>query len=140
MTENWDHGEERRKHVRLKKNIPVRIAYRYVSGNSEESKTEDAFILNISASGVCLEISGLDEKWKEDLLYARAIIALEINLPEVEEPIRILAKAVWITNADGQMYEDQEIKKFLMGARFIEITSQQEDLVTQYIIKHFLKS
>ena len=140
MTENWKHGEERRKHVRLRKNIPVKTAYRYVSDESEQSGGEEAFILNISASGVCLEINGLDEKLKEDLLYGRAIVALEMNLPDEEQLVKVLAKAVWITKADGQMYEGKEGEKFLMGARFMEITSQQEELITQYIVRHFLKS
>jgi len=140
MTENWKHGEERRKHVRLKKNIPVQVAYRSVSGESEQFSEEEAFILNISASGVCLEVAGLDEKLKEDLLYGRVIVALEMNLPGEEQLVKVLAKAVWITKADGQMYEGKKGEKFLMGARFIEITSQQEELITQYIIRHFLKS
>lgn len=85
-----------------------------------------------------MEIEDFNVDLKEDLLFGRVIIILEINLPNSEEVIKVLARAVWITKTDNQKEEKDKAAKFLMGARFVEITSKEEDTITQYIIKHFL--
>lgn len=97
-----------------------------------------AYILNISASGVCIEMEGFDEAWKEGLLFGRSIMALKIDFPGKEEPISVLARAVWITKTEEITQCADNVKRYLLGARFIEIASAEEDAITHYIINHFL--
>ena len=137
MTDNKPR-EERRKHVRLKKGFPVQVAFRFTEKDNKESSMQAASILNISASGVCIEMEGFNETWRDDLLFGRIIIALKIEFPGKEEPISVLARAVWITKTDGAMQSADQAVRYLLGARFIEIASEEEDAITHYIINHFL--
>ena len=129
--------KERRNHIRLKKDFPVQVAFRFPEENNKESPIQMASILNISTSGVCIEMEGFNEQWKDDLLFGRIIITLKIELPEKEEPISVLARAVWITKTEGAIQSEHKTVKHLMGARFIKIAAE-EDAIRHYIIKHFL--
>ena len=137
MTDNQSR-EERRKNVRLKKNLSFQIAFRFSAEDNKESPLQEANIINMSSSGVCIEMEGFNETWKEDLLMGRIIMALKINFPEKEDPIYILARAVWITKTEVAVQAEDKVARHLIGARFIEITSKEEDAIMHYLIKHFL--
>ena len=130
--------EERRNHVRLKKDLPVQLVFRFTQEDNKESPVQEALILNISASGVCVEMEAFDETQKDDLLFGRSIIVLKITFPGKEEPVSILAKAVWITKTEGMTHAEDKTVKYLMGARFIEITSEEEKAIMNYIVNYFL--
>lgn len=87
-----------------------------------------------------MEMEGFNEPWKDDLLFGRIIIALKIKFPGKEDQISVLARAVWITKTVGAMKAEDKTVKHVLGARFIVITSKEEDTIIHYIIKHFFKS
>ena len=130
--------EERRKYVRLKNKLPIRIAFCFSEQDNKESSLQEASILDISSSGICVEMEGFNEDWKNDLLFGRILIALKIDFPEKEDSLNVLARAVWITKTEVTMQAANKAVKHLIGARFIEITSKEEDAIIHYIIKHFL--
>lgn len=135
---NNEPREERRRHVRLKQGFPVQIAFRFQEKDNQETAIEAASILNISSSGVCIEMEGFNDDWKDDLLFGRVIIALKIDFPGKEDPISVLAKAVWITKNDDESQSAGQTVRHLLGARFVEIASEEEAAITHYIVNHFL--
>jgi len=129
-------GPERRENVRIYLSASADFIFINDERSAELSKQRSGEIKNISATGVLLEIDELNETWKDGLFTGVIKIALEIKLPGLERPIRALARMVWLS----KLWKEKESReKYVLGLNFVDITTQSQDLIKDYIIASYLK-
>jgi c-di-GMP-binding flagellar brake protein YcgR len=130
-------GPERRESVRLERIIPAEYNLINDLKSIELSRKRSGIIQNISARGVRLQAEELDERWIEGLYSGMVKLGLEIKLPGGQKPIRALAKVAWLTKTPQQTETGKT--NYLIGLEFIDITTEDRDIIKKYIISSYLE-
>jgi c-di-GMP-binding flagellar brake protein YcgR len=131
-------GKERRKYVRITE--PLTVRFRIIDRNTsacvadwKECQTRD-----ISRGGACIEIENADKELFKAINNDINVFELEINM-FADRKVKAkgdvnyfhgLAEAVW-------NYLRQE--NIVIGIRFFEISEDDEELISQYIVDMYLK-
>lgn len=129
-------GLDRRQSVRLSRELPAKFMLIDEEKSAEITDVRSGSIRNISAGGALMECADLNEEWIEGLISGMIKAALEIEVPESESPVRAMARAVWFSKID----KDEKTKKqeYILGLKFIDITTASQDIIRNYIIKTYL--
>ncbi|MFH1577926.1 MAG: hypothetical protein ABIC18_02520, partial [Candidatus Omnitrophota bacterium] len=73
-------------------------------------------------------------EWAEDLKTGKIKLALEIEIPDIKDTVRNLARVAWFS----EINKENETKKFVMGLKFIDSTTVSQDTIKEYIINSYL--
>ncbi len=128
MTANSEH--ERRKFIRLPLAVPVR--YKFLS---REMRAEDMESIhegvsqNLGAGGLLLRGKLPNPDWLAMLLTRKMYVGVNLVLPSADRPVKALCTVIWASAVEG------ESGQIVMGLEFQEVTNQDRDLLTQYIIR-----
>lgn len=137
MADNKKKGvvSERRRYVRISPSKPIKVRYRLVQGYTPPTEhPQSTLSSSVSGGGLFLELPDMDPATVEELLKGEKKLSLEIELPNVAEPIKALAKVVWM---EGKKEKD----RFFYGAgvSFIRIDENDRDEIINYIIDLYLQ-
>lgn len=128
MTASFDY--EKREFIRIPVTVPVRYKFlsRELSADDMEA-VHEGVTQNIGAGGILLRGKLPDPKWLSKLLTRRMYVGINLMLPSGDKPVKALCRVIWssaVQQPSGQL---------MMGLEFQEITNQDRDRITQYIIK-----
>ena len=128
MTADFEY--EKRKFIRLPVAIPVRYKFlsREISGTDMQS-VHEGVSQNLGAGGLLLRGKLPDPNWLGKLLTRKMYLGVNLMLPNAERPVKALCRVTWSSAIEN----DQSI--VVMGLEFQEITTEDQDLITKYIIK-----
>ncbi len=119
--ENFWLNEERRQHPRLNINLDVVYKIPTKSENPNNSKSSD-----ISQSGIQLL---LKEKFEKD-----TVLLLEFELPGNPRK-RIFARGQVMWTKENQAYEEDKVRTFNTGIKFIQLSQADESILAGYVNK-----
>lgn len=128
MTAEFEY--EKRQYIRLPIAVPVR--YKFLSREMRGKEMEaihEGVSQNIGAGGLLLRGKLPDSAWLSKLLTRKMYVGVNLLLPNSERPVKALCRVTWssaVENEQGHV---------VMGLEFREITNQDRDLITNYIIK-----
>lgn len=126
---------DRRLSMRWSKNVPTKFTL--IDGEREVSfgDRQEAYVHNISAGGICIEMEQLDEGMKDELISAQIKIVLEIDIPQYKETILALGRVIWLS----KLWKEKEPAsgKYVMGLNFLDITTSSRDAIIDYILKSY---
>ena len=83
-----------------------------------------------------MECFDLSEEWMEGLASGMIKIALEIEIDGSKNPVRALSKMMWFSKIGND--EKTKKEKYVLGLRFVDITTDSQDIIKDYIIKNYL--
>jgi len=129
-------GVDRRDSVRLSRVLPAKFKLIDEVKSKDLTKMNPGIIRNISAGGVLLETGELNEAWIEGLALGTIQVVLEIQLPDTPKVVKVLARTAWFSKIGKDKQVEQE--KYIIGLRFVDITTANQDLIRDYIIKSYL--
>ena len=128
MTAEFEY--EKRKFIRLPIAVPVR--YKFLSREIRGQDMEDVHegvSQNIGAGGLMLRGKLPDTAWLSKLLTRKMFVGINLLLPNSDRPVKALCRVSWSSAIEN----DQGL--VVMGLEFQEITNEDRDLITTYIIK-----
>ena len=130
-------GPQKREFIRLQQVIPA--AYNLIDDlkSLALSRKIEAVITDISAGGVRIEIDDLDKTWAGGLYSGAVKLGVEIRLPGLAKPVQALARVVWLNK--GPLQTETGKVRYIMGLAFRDITTVNQDIIEDYIIKNYLK-
>jgi c-di-GMP-binding flagellar brake protein YcgR len=119
---------ERREFVRINVSLPVR--YKFLSPGGEKSINEvfSGSTTNISAGGMLMLGKIPSQDYLSDLLLQKVILGINVLLPELEVPLKLLARVRWIESLTAQ-------NECAMGLIYKEIKKADQDKIVQLIIR-----
>ena len=129
-------GPERREAVRFACDIPAEYNFINDVRSVELLKKRPGIIRNISSRGLHLGIQELDNSWTDGLYSGMIKLGLVINLPGEKQPLRAVAKVVWLTKSLRE--SDSGTIGCILGLEFLDITTTNRDKITNYILNSYL--
>jgi len=128
MTADFEY--EKRQFIRLPLAVPVRYKFLSREMSVEGMGTiHEGVSQNLGAGGLLLRGKLPDPGWLSQLLTRKMYVGVNVMLPNSERPVKALCRVSWssaIENEQGLV---------VMGLEFKEITSEDQDIITQYIIR-----
>ncbi|MCM8824320.1 MAG: PilZ domain-containing protein [Candidatus Omnitrophica bacterium] len=112
---------ERRRFLRL--NVSVCVEYSILG--EEEVKSD--FTHDIGGGGICLIVY-------DNIIEENTILKLSIHLPDDTKPIKALGRVVW------QRAIPSTVLRYDLGIEFIEISPEDRQRISEYVINHINKS
>ena len=128
MTTEFDY--EKRQFIRLPIAVPVR--YKFLSremGAEDMDVVHEGVSQNIGAGGLLVRGKLPDSAWLSKLLTRKMFVGVNLMLPNSERPVKALCRVSWSSAVE------EENGVVMMGLEFQEITAEDRDLITTYIIK-----
>ena len=104
---------ERRQAIRVQCELPTQ--FRNLDGYSSQP-IENAVVVNISRSGICIRVN--------DFIPIQCRLYVYLNLPS-RPPIEVRVVPAWIA-------ELPQSGKYEIGARFVEMRSEDEEAIQNY--------
>lgn len=109
-----------------KRNFPrlsaaVEVEYTLLKDVPGEKKT---YTKNISAGGICLIVY--------EKMEPGSILSLKVHLPDVQRPIEIRGKVVWMSHFT--IGSDQR-DRYDLGIEFTEVAESVRQKISQYLFK-----
>lgn len=124
---------ENREFMRIKTEVPVRFRFLSDLVKAPEMRVvHEGATANLSGGGILLVGCVPHEQWIPELLMEKILVGVEIEIPDLEDPIRALTRVAWVETVDV------DTMKCHMGLKFKEITQRSQDRIFQYIIDHHL--
>jgi c-di-GMP-binding flagellar brake protein YcgR len=120
---------EKRKHYRMSKEIKVRYRYLFQSPQQPElTKFFEATTKNISTTGVLIKGQIPQPVLISDLMQGKVLVFLEIHLPKAKTPVVAMAQLRWVESVDigNNLYN--------MGLKFVEISHEDKNVLTKFIL------
>jgi hypothetical protein len=119
---------DRREYPRLKRSLPVR--YKFLSSSVKDPAMErvcDGVTQNVSMGGLLLvgPVPRLD--WLKDLLLGRITVGLNLILPDLTDPVKVLARVAWLEATDEQAIS------LRIGLRIIEVPSEHRRVLSDFL-------
>ena len=130
-------GLDRRGGVRLSRKLIAKFMLVNEETAEELTGLEMGSVLNISAGGALLEVETLKEEWIEGLISGVIKVALDIEVPTSNDPVRALSRAVWFSKINASKEKGKD--RYILGLRFLDITTACQDIIRDYIIKTYIK-
>jgi len=119
---------ERRDFVRIDLSLPIRYKFLSPSASKRSDIIFDGKTTNISAGGMLLTGKIPSADWLGDLLLQKVILGINVLLPEIPEPIKLLARVQWIESLTAHA-------ECAMGLKYKEIKKEDQDKIVQLIIR-----
>ena len=134
MAEANSGGIERRRSIRFNKELPLRFVI-FDSFAPDETKENlrprEGTISNISAGGLRVSTSDLDDEDIESLKSNRAKLALRFSLEQNIPDINTTAQVKWMVKAN---VDEAGKSKFVIGLEFLDISSEDRNRIVKFII------
>ena len=128
MTASFDY--EKREFIRIPVAVPVRYKFLSKELSAQDMDTvHEGVTQNIGAGGILLRGKLPDSKWLSKLLTRRMYVGVNVILPSGDRPVKALCRVIWSSAVQ------QPTGQLMMGLEFQEITNQDRDRMTQYIIR-----
>jgi c-di-GMP-binding flagellar brake protein YcgR len=129
-------GTERRTTTRLHQKLSV--DYVFISDEQQGAMPEKCLgsISNISSGGALLELAELNEGLAEGLTAGIIKVALEIRIPVYIDPVKAIAKVVWLKKRE----DPGEEKRYFLGLSFADITDEDKGRIKRYVIDAYLET
>ena len=108
---------ERRKFIRLR--APIGVSYRHIK-KGKRQRPQLTLIKDISGGGLCLLA-------KEEL-RAGDLLDIEIQIPHLSEPVRVVGEVAWYVPERGKGREDAEA-----GVRFRDVEPKDLHSIFEYV-------
>ncbi len=133
--ENQDKSQDQRDNVRLSQVLAAKFMLIDEEKAMKITKMQYGFVRNISAGGALLEIDDFNSEWTQWLDSQVIKVLLEIEVPEVENPIRLLARTAWFSKISGS--EGSQLIKCVLGLKFLDITTAGQDIIKEYVMRTY---
>jgi len=130
-----DDGAERRKYVRINKNIPLRITIPDVDGEGVDAHLASV-TRNVSMGGILIEFAAIREEMWDKLKDPEARLDIEMFFPEHDQRITVKGVVKWMKEANKflaqyasigiSIIEDEEI-----NPRFPELCEKLQAIIDE---------
>jgi len=107
--------KEHRKFIRL--HAPIGLVYRYASRHKSR-KARPTLVRNLSGGGVSFVV--------RDPLRAGEIVELELQIPNLSEPVRATGEVVWFRQAAGHAAHEAAV-------RFTDVNPVDLNRILEYV-------
>jgi hypothetical protein len=124
-----DDAMERRKFVRVSKDIPVRITIPDIDGHGVDAHLASV-TRNVSLGGVLIEFAAIREEMWKKLHDPEVLITIEMFFPEYDERIQVKARVQWIKEANKLLAQYASIGLYIIEDR--EVNPNFPDLVQKF--------
>ncbi len=118
---------EKRHYVRMPTVFPVELEISKRSGEKYSPHLLQAFTRDISAGGMCLELKSFGKETEKLLSVSDTHLALTINTTFAKNPIRAIAKIVWLSKQEAILPV-----RYLIGVSYTQIDPKAK----RRILKH----
>ena len=108
---------ERRQSPRVETSIPVR--YKVLRDGAEAAGT-GSVTCDLSTGGLRFMAN--------DFLSPACRLTVELDIPNLTQPIKAVSKVAWIQKANGE-----DDFQYHVGNQFMEITKKDQDLIVKYL-------
>jgi c-di-GMP-binding flagellar brake protein YcgR len=126
---------ERREFVRVKVEVPVRYMFLCKTiRDPEMERIYEGTTSNIGAGGILLVGQIPKLEYIPEMLLQHIVLGLNIFLPQLQEPIKALARVSWVETIDEQT------RKGGMGLRFRDIPLADRDKIFRFVIAAQMKN
>ena len=112
---------ERRQSIRVECELPSK--FRNLDPKSYPFKISDALVKNISRGGVCIRV--------DEFIPVQSPLHFYLNLPN-QETIEVRLLPAWIV-------ELPNLGKYELGARFVEMSPEQEDAIENFQYRSLMR-
>ncbi|MFA4889061.1 MAG: hypothetical protein WC628_05765 [Candidatus Omnitrophota bacterium] len=116
---------ERRSYIRLDSIFPVQFCL-FAEGRGNLSEWQQGYTCDVGKGGICLTVNNLEPRLAGLLLQQQATLALEIEIPLGEQPVRALAKVSWVKDVPGCA------RKFSIGLNYEKIDPLSNARIMRY--------
>lgn len=116
---------ERRKYIRLNSVFP--ITFQFILPDGSKSKSYQGFTGNVSADGLCIEISDLDARAQSYLSIPQVKLQLAINMPLSSQPSLATAKVAWM-----KILQKTFPERYLIGIHYENIDQESKKRIFAY--------
>ena len=134
MLEEGQGGIERRRGVRFERELPLRFLVfdSFSSDGVEENlRPKEGRISNISAGGVRISTTEIDEDTAQALKESKVKLALRFALEDGGKDINATAQVKWLIKAN---VDEQGRVKYIMGVEFLDINSEDRNRIIRFIL------
>jgi len=117
---------ERRRYVRFTPSQPIPVRFEVVDAELEEggdavADAGSADSVNVSKGGMFLEVPRMSPELLEDLLAGKKMLSLLVEAPQLDRPLRALARVMWVEGAS----EGRE-STYGVGVSFVKVSAEGE--------------
>jgi len=121
--------QENRKFVRIASSLPVRYRFLSSSDDFRDDGVREGRTDNVGGGGLLLtgQVPSMD--WITELLMEKILVAVSLELPDSDNPVRAIAKVAWLEAVD------QNTEVCQLGLTFKEITGEDRDRILNLVIK-----
>jgi PilZ domain-containing protein len=119
---------DRRDFPRLKRSVPVR--YKFLSSTVREPAMDrvcDGVTQNISMGGLLLVGPVPRLEWMKDLLLGRINVGVNLLIPNLETPVKVLTRVAWIEAMDEQAIS------LRIGLRILEVPAEHRKILSDFL-------
>ena len=126
---SYEYLTEKREFVRIQTDIPIRYKFLSKTVEIDDDQVYEGITTNLSGSGLLLLGKVPSVTWIPALLMEDIIIGLNLLLPALDHPIKMLGRVAWI-----EAFQ-KGTDRCALGIRFKDISKEHQDEVLKYIIK-----
>lgn len=126
---SFEYESERKAFVKINTDIPVRYKFLSKVIDLADESIHEGTTSHISGHGLLLMGKIPSVSWIPGLLMEKIVLGLNILLPSVDAPVKVLARVAWVEAIP------EGSDKCVMGMTFKEIAKQHQDQILKYIIR-----
>ena len=128
-------ADERRRYKRLDHIFPVEFRFLLPDG-SPQGDWREAFTQDVSAGGLCLVVTQLNERDMGLFGDPKTLIALNINIPSGTKPAQATAHPAWL-----KPLKEGLINQYMIGMRYFRIERRDNARILRYAdMRKFFKA
>ncbi len=114
-------GKERRNHPRLAVKFPIKFR---IKNGQDDMHVFEASGRDISAGGLCMEMSLLQEGAMEKVYKSKGSVEIEIDMPDMGRSIKIMGEIMWMRKDQGND---------ILGIFFKDIPKEERIMLSTYV-------
>ncbi len=114
-------GMNRRKHPRLEVKFPIKFK---IKNGQDDMHVFEASGRDISAGGLCMEMSLLQEDAMEKVYKSKGRVDVEIDIPDMGRSIKTMGEIMWMRKDQGGD---------ILGIFFKDISQEERVLLSEYV-------
>lgn len=127
---------ERRRYVRFTPAQPIPVRFEVIDPTEELNDFEgeggaSADTVNLSKGGMFLEIPRVAPELLDDLLAGRKMLSLRVDAPQLERPLRAIARVMWVEGAGEGRHDTYGV-----GVSFVKVSPEED--YTDFMIDSLL--
>jgi hypothetical protein len=128
-------ADERRRYKRLDHIFPVEFRFLAADG-SPQGDWREAFTQDVSAGGLCLVVTQLNERDMGLFGDPQTVLSLNINIPSGSKPAQATAHPAWL-----RPLKEGLVNQYMVGMRYVRIEKRDNARILRYAdMRKFLKA